>query len=177
MVLNYDFWKKKKWSLGLEFLLRNLVQSTQYRTEHCVLCQTLSLCQVLGDVKETCSHVLKWRPLTRLPWALREARSTEVGGRTTTVFLDNMGIERSLMWQFQERNLNLTQRWAQAHLHMGKSLSWNLHWPLSLSHYHVPGRDNRNQPRTANPWEASPWSTTVPTHSANSQLKIQYSTW
>ena len=49
---------EKKWCLGLEFL-RNLVQSAQYRTEHCVLCQTLSPCQVLGDVKETCVHMLK----------------------------------------------------------------------------------------------------------------------
>ena len=88
---------EKQRSLGLEFLWRNLVQSTQDRTEHCVLCQTLSLCQVLGVVKVRCAHVLKWRPLTRLPWALREARSTEVGGRISTVFLDNMGIERSLM--------------------------------------------------------------------------------
>ena len=78
---------------------------------------------------------------------------------------------------FQERNLNLTQRWGPAHLHMGKSHSWNLHWPLSLSYCHVPGWDNRNQPRTENPREASPWSTTVPRHSASFQLKIQYSTF
>ena len=60
LVLHYDFYlKKKKWSLGLNFLLRISVQSAQDRTEHCVLCQTLSLCQVLGDVKETCVHMLK----------------------------------------------------------------------------------------------------------------------
>ena len=53
------FEKNKKRSLGLEYLLRNLIQATRHRTEHCVLCQTLSLCQVLGDVKESCAHVLK----------------------------------------------------------------------------------------------------------------------
>ena len=50
---------EKQRSLGLEFLWRNLVQSAQDRTEHCVLCQTLSLGQVLRDMKETCALTLK----------------------------------------------------------------------------------------------------------------------
>ena len=104
-----------------------------------------------GYERNVCS-CQKWRPLTWLPWTFGEGRSTEVDGRISTVFLDSMEIDRSLMWQVQERNLYLTQRWAQVHLHMGKSHSWNLHWPLSLSHYHVPGWDNRNQSRTENPW-------------------------
>ena len=66
---------------------------------------------------------LKWRPLTWLPWVPGEERSTEIDGRISIVFLDNTGIDRSLMWQFQERNLNLTQRWGPAHLHVGESLS------------------------------------------------------
>ena len=76
-----------------------------------------------GNERNVCSCVKNGGHWHDYPGHLGTERSTEVDGRISTVFLDNMGIERSLMWQFQERNLNLTQRWGPAHLHVGESLS------------------------------------------------------
>lgn len=104
-----------------------------------------------GYERNVCSGVKNGGHWHDYPGHLGKEEVQRVMGESA-VFLDSMEIDRSLVWQVQERNLYLTQRWAQAHLHTGKSHSWNLHWPLSLSHYHVPGWDNRNQSRTENPW-------------------------
>ena len=130
-----------------------------------------------GHERKVCSYVKNGGCWHDYPGHLRKQEVQRLVAGSAQFFLDNMGIERSLMWQFQERNLNSTQRWAQVHSHTGKSHSLNLHCSLSLSHYHVFSQDNRNQRQTANPWEASPWSLHLPPHTASSQLKIQYSTW
>ena len=77
----------------------------------------------------------KWRPFTKLPWAFREARSTEVAGRISIVSRDNKRTQRNLTWQAKlkkkkiagqsSRKENYWHRGGHKHICIGKSRSSN----------------------------------------------------
>ena len=65
-----------------------------------------------GYERNVCSYVKNGGHWHDYPWHLgKEEVQRLVAGSAQCFFSDNRGVKRSLMWEFQERNLNLAQRW------------------------------------------------------------------
>ena len=64
------------------------------------LCSLPNPMLVLGGVKEMCAHVSKMEaPRHKYPGHLGKQEAEKLVVRSAHFFLDNIGIERSFMWQ------------------------------------------------------------------------------